>query len=1107
MSADQLGLDLGAAASPPPLPDAQARARIANELEATLLVEAGAGSGKTTALVSRMVSLVRTGTAAVHQIAAVTFTRKAAGELRERFQEAIEKERLAGGVAPEERARLDGALREVDRAFMGTIHAFCARLLRERPLDAGVDPGFAETTPAEAKLVAARFWSLHLEKLANQGDPVLGELEEVGLHPSDLRHMYDQLRDYLDVDFPAEPTAPPDPGMIASVRAEADGILDEAARLLPREEPENEWDELQKRLRSVAYTRRYGRWSDDRVFFDALAELASRTSWKIAQYKWVPGGRVGARCPGAVAIQNRVNQLGAPGSPARDLIEQWWAHRYPIAMRFALGAARALEGHRHETGRLDFQDLLALSAQILRTHPAARRDLGERWQRLLVDEFQDTDPLQAEVLFLLASEPTPADLGEGAEADWTAAVPRPGALFVVGDPKQSIYRFRRADIALYMRVRERFRGFGQVLELIANFRSVEPIADLVNAVFAPPAGFPWEADPLQAAFAPLHPQPRTTPPHGHGVFHYRVDAPAGSRDAIAAWESEALADWIAARVAAGREAGDFLVLTRNRKKLADYAAALEARNLPVQVSGAGVGVEEVVSELRLLLEALADPDDAARTVGVLIGLFFGLDHEQLLAHALADRTFDLRYARADTGEPVEEALATMRRWAAAARTEPADVTVAKLADELGLLAHAAGGELGGVRAGAIAFALDAVRGAGLHGDSSITAALEALEAALMEEEAEAPLEPGRTDVVRLMNLHKAKGLEAPVVILAEPSGERDFALDRHIERTPEGRARGWFSVQRKDDPKDRKLRVLARPRAWAEKEAAERAFDKAEDVRLLYVAATRAAEELVIARHPTTPASSPWHAFDGWLDEHGTALTLTPTPAPARARLERSVASLVQEAAAADAARAAAGAEGYRFETVTRLVKGEAPAAAAADVEPLPPLRPTSSGPGGYEWGSAVHGVLEAAARGATGERLRAVGRTFLLELDRPARAGEPTELDALMATVKAVRRSRLWRRAAAAPRRLSEVPFALAVDDATWLEGVVDLAFRESDGWVLADYKTDRGRDPDFPARRLAYREQLKRYGDAWSRLTGEAVKERVIVWVRTGEEERVDS
>ena len=149
--------------------------------------------------------------------------------------------------------------------------------------------------------------------------------------------------------------------------------------------------------------------------------------------------------------------------------------------------------------------------------------------------------------------------------------------------------------------------------------------------------------------------------------------------------------------------------------------------------------------------------------------------------------------------------------------------------------------------------------------------------------------------------------------------------------------------------------------------------------------------------------------------------------------------------------------------------------------------------------------MLEGAARGATGDRLRSLARSTLLELDRPVREGEPIELDALMATVNAVRDSKLWKRADRSSRRLAEVPFAVGLGGDTWLEGVVDLAFREPEGWVLVDYKTDKGTDPEFATRRLAYRAQLERYGEAWSRLTGEPVKERLILWTRQRTEESV--
>jgi ATP-dependent helicase/nuclease subunit A len=1083
----------------PSLPDAVARHRIATELDTNLLVEAGAGSGKTTALVSRMVALVRDGVADVTEIAAVTFTRKAAGELRERFQEALEGERGDSRHSPEVRARLERALQDLDRAFMGTIHAFCARLLRERPIEAGIDPGFLETTAPEANRLAARFWSLHLERLAAAGDPILGELEDVGLTPNDLRGLYEKLRENLDVDYPIEPSPPPDPASVALVRDGVESLLDEAQRLMPAEEPEKGWDPLQQWARSFRYIRKYRRWQDDRVFLDALGDLTPRSGLKVTQNRW---SDTAAGKAAAVRLVDRANQL--LGGDAKRLLDEWWAHRYPIAMRFALGAAHALEQHRRAGGHLDFQDLLALAARLLRTSPGAREALGTRWRRLLVDEFQDTDPLQAEVVFLLASGPD-SDGG-----DWTRAVPRPGALFVVGDPKQSIYRFRRADIALYMQVRHRFAEFGDVLELIANFRSGEPIAELVNAAFAPPLGFPLQGHAAQAAFARLSPQPRKEPATLEGVFFYLVDPDDGTRDALSQWSASAVADWISRRTGprGDRRAGDFLILTRKKDQLEAYARALEGRDLPVRVSGAGVGVEEEVSELTLLLQALTDPDDPSATLAVLVGLFFGIDHRQLLAHRQAGLGFDFRLARAQSDDtpqaPVEAALHRMKQWWELAREWPADVVVQRIASDLGLLPYAAAGELGSIRAGALAYVLDAVRSAGLAGDTSLAGALAALDTAMQDEEAEASLEPGRSDTIRLMNVHKAKGLEAKVVVLAAPYGEWDFPIDRHIERGAEGHARGWLRVEQKKS--EYSVRTLARPLGWSQKEAAEREFEGAEDVRLLYVACTRAAEELVVARNKKRPDKSPWASLDHSLDLHALPLNVREVPAPEREQLETGPDEIRAAARATAEARARSASPTFTFESVTHAAKGRVSEAAVAPrqvEDSRPPAVASSPGPGGYEWGSAVHGVLEAAVRGAQGERLRAVARSLLLELDREVKNGEPTELDALLETAQRVMAHEVWRRAHASGRMLAEVPFTIERDDGStpvYVEGVIDLAFREPDGWVIVDYKTDRGDDPTFAGRRESYREQLRIYSDAWQRLSGETVKERLLWFVRSG-------
>jgi ATP-dependent helicase/nuclease subunit A len=442
------------------------------------------------------------------------------------------------------------------------------------------------------------------------------------------------------------------------------------------------------------------------------------------------------------------------------------------------------------------------------------------------------------------------------------------------------------------------------------------------------------------------------------------------------------------------------------------------------------------------------------------------------------------------------------------------VVVQRIAAEIGLLAYAAAGELGSIRAGALAYVLDAVRAAGLAGDTSLAGALAALDTAMQDEEAEAPLEPGRSDTIRLMNLHKAKGLEANVVVLGAPYGEFDHPIDRHIERGADGHARGWLKVEQRKT--EYSTRTLARPLGWSHKEAAERVFDQAEDVRLLYVATTRAAEELVVARNARKPERSTWAPLEAFLDTHALPLPVAPADPPERERLEVTSEEIMAAARAAEAARFEAAAPTFAFESVTRAAKGKEPGPTVAGAEeptaepphePVPDGQP-GAGPGGYEWGSAVHGVLDAAEKGATGERLRAVGRSLLLELDRPVRQGEPTELDALIDTVERVRSHGLWRRALASGQVLSEVPFAIergGGEPPVYLEGVIDLAFREADGWVVVDYKTDKGDDPDFQLRREAYREQLRIYSSAWERLVGEPVKERRVWFVRTGDVESV--
>jgi ATP-dependent helicase/nuclease subunit A len=469
----------------PPASDEAARQRILTDLDSNMLVEAGAGSGKTTSLIGRMHALVMSGEP-VERIAAVTFTRKAANELRERFQIKLETELRALDLQSEAWLRCDRALRDIDRAFLGTIHSFCARILREHPLEIALDPNFSEVSDSGWEELCRGFWNRWLERRKRTGDEMLAGLASMGVEGQSLYEGFRRVMKYMDVDFPVVQTAEPDG---APCRDKLEALIERARAMMPREEPADGWDPLMTLINRLDYHRRSNDWRNIAAFCAALEQI-TQSACAVTQKRWSEDkvGKTAAK----VLAEQFVSLLDGE---ITALLTCWYEFRYPGVMRFLERAAADFARERHETGQLGFEDLLMLSATLLREHPRVRDALGERYRRLLVDEFQDTDPIQAEVCFLLASESS-----EG--ADWRTAAPRAGGIFLVGDPKQSIYRFRRADIQVYEFAKSRMAEYGVVLALTRNFRSVKPIGDFVNRYFQDV--FSAAGTGVQAPFTPMH---------------------------------------------------------------------------------------------------------------------------------------------------------------------------------------------------------------------------------------------------------------------------------------------------------------------------------------------------------------------------------------------------------------------------------------------------------------------------------------------------------------------------------------------------------------------------------------------------------------------------
>ena len=372
------------------------------------------------------------------------------------------------------------------------------------------------------------------------------------------------------------------------------------------------------------------------------------------------------------------------------------------------------------------------------------------------------------------------------------------------------------------------------------------LCDWANAVF--PRFFPRRATPQQPAFDRLDAYREPGDASRTGVRQLVVPASVPGRD-VSQLSAEAIARFIRAEVDAKRRRwGDFLILTMRKAGLGPCARALDALEIPVEVSGSGGFAESAaVRELAGLLRTLADPGDSPALIGVLRGPLFGLSDRALFEHRQAKWPLLVTMPLPDDSSgPVAAALRALREMYRWTRQLPAPAAIERVMEATGWLADGAAAGEGGAEAGHLLHAVDRVRRI-VETGGTLFDAIEALEEDFESTEVEAvPLESGRLDVVRLMNLHKAKGLEGRVVFLADPLGALSDRVDVRIERDPTG-ARGYFQVVKTREGSWAR-RVLAQPIDWDEHAATELSYLQAERARLLYVAATRAQDLLVVTR-------------------------------------------------------------------------------------------------------------------------------------------------------------------------------------------------------------------------------------------------------------------
>lgn len=965
-----------------------------------LLVSAAAGSGKTSVLVERFVRAVREDGVAPGRILAITFTERAAGELRERVRARL----LELGERQ--------AARDTEAAFVGTFHGFCARLLRAQPLAAGLDPDFV----------------------------VLDE----GLAGRLRRRAYE-----------------------AAVRSWLSEDREEAADLLAA----------------------YGVDRVGTMLEQTYLELRSR----------------GERLP----------RLPAPMLDGDALQEQLEAAGVCALLGELLERlGLAYEQLKRARSAVDFDDLELLAQRLLDERESVRAAWSERFELLMVDEFQDTNPRQLAILHALDR----------------------GNLFTVGDELQSIYGFRHADVSLFRERRAELEQSGRSLPLSANFRSRSELLDVVNAVFAErfPSMARLTAGRIDDAAHETRPAVELllTDADGWEQREALAERIAAGLPPAQAWrqaEARLLAQRVGELVGSGRaQAGDVVVLLRASGDLEVFERALQLVGLRTLAAVGAFWGHQQIGDLVTYLRALANPLDEEALYGVLASPLGGCSRDclALLARATqASRAGVWEVARRAVA-PGEEAGTADDAAGLLARIDPRDRSA--LAAVVGLLEHERGGaarrtiaslieraiERSGYRAHVLGLDWGERRLANVHKLLRLAREFEASEGRDLRGfldhveylqqaarvEPDAPVEGTEPDAVRLMTVHAAKGLEFPVVCVADLGRQPNARLP---DLLVDG-ARVGLRLMRLDGGGS------SPALAYAELCAERRRREAEEEDRILYVAMTRARELLVLSASvgfARWPRQGPGATAISWLAPaicpELPELLAKGEPAPAELAVGPAASARVglllnspaapalddpwtklthphEERRASPAPAPAPGPGPASAETTQASRPGQAPPITTLSYSSLTELERC-----GYRYYlERVLGIAEdrAAARGRKGEEgleARARGTLVhrLMELldfaaprpPSPAEVGErarelgirvePEEREELARLIAVSCESRLTARLAAASSVRREHPFAFSLAASEPLiNGVIDLLASEPDGSSLVvDYKSDR--------------------------------------------------
>ncbi|MFP4345845.1 MAG: UvrD-helicase domain-containing protein [Anaerolineales bacterium] len=1092
-------------------------------------VTAGAGAGKTRTLVARYLALLVEGVP-LRSIVAITFTKKAAREMRNRVRQELRRYLERQDLTREERERWEARYMRLDAARIGTLHNLCAEILRRHPAEAGIDPRFEMVDEGEMALLQARAVDAALAWTVDDA-----ECARLFLHfgERELRRMIARLLDLrLDVEevrfsTPAARWEAWQARLATPIRAFAedplvrdafaglcalreDGTLERAAAAADKLVPYLRealvcWD-------AIEAARREGDWAAASVHLAPLRESLKQYGRKG---NWAPAD------PKALikALQELYDEQlksvvgkGIDLRVDRELALVW----VPALLRLF---ERALEHYRRakrERQGLDFDDLELGALRLLESHP----EVCEHWRAtvnaLLVDEFQDTNGRQRDLLARLNGDQ--------------------GKLFIVGDGKQSIYRFRGAEVAVFRQTRREIAAGGRAFELATSYRAHRALLEALNALLKPVLGEEEDPErPYVEPFARLEPH-RESPAAGLVLPYVELRLALGSKSDGALLQAARI---LAARLvtlveredirveerdpdtgepcARPLDYGDVAILCRASTSFAAYEQALEEARIPfLTVSGRGFYDRPEVRDLLNALQALADPTDDLALAGLLRSPACGLSDAALyyLCRARPSGAVGGLWAAlgAEDLAPLGDEAAGARAVRALVERLHAQVGRVPVAGVLKAFLDATDYRVVLLKAGLsravdnVTKLLGAVQTQGIVGVSAFVEHVDELrDVGTREGEAHSLA----TGAVQIMSVHQAKGLEFPVVVIGDVTRDspstRGLLLDEELGVVPP------FTAERQLPDGDEAEEVRSAAHQLARQREGEE--EDAESRRLLYVAATRARECLILSGALQIYKSGRlgprgWLAdLEAALDLKGQApgcdgegdqtytFTVEVQGVPVHCALHEPQAPVPEIKAAVPGASASSPPHDEAL-LQPLIAPEESVDEEVATAEREPPRRVWRVVPEGRAtappWvvGQLVHlalaqwlfpdeGRLDFPAWAAA--EARSSGLTDDVEV-RDA-AGRASRM------LTRFRVTDLWEEMANADRRLHEIPYTLLTEDGGVESGVIDALFCRGERWTLVEFKSDHvpGRAAlEALLEKEDYVPQVARYLRAVERLLG---------------------